>query len=89
MFEQGSHAFAMFSAHTLCEWARLHAHINVMTFTRFSQIARKTTKKPNHFRQSLMCHYALLWSNQSERRIIMLLLLIDAIFRCVLAVDWL
>ena len=40
MFVQGSHMFAMFYAHTLCEkWgiSVMHTHITLTTFTRFAQ----------------------------------------------------
>ena len=40
MFVQGSHAFAMFSAHALREKREIpvrHAHTNVTTFTYFGQ----------------------------------------------------
>ena len=38
MFVKGSHAFAMFYAHVLCEWVWPRAQINVTTFTRFANI---------------------------------------------------
>ena len=37
MFVWRSHAFAMFSAHALREWARLRVHIHMTIFTQFAQ----------------------------------------------------
>ena len=37
MLVQGSHAFAMFSAHALRDWAWPRTRMDVTTFTRFAQ----------------------------------------------------